>query len=84
SALTVAQMAGTIKVWEETRQTGGRLLGGYDTGRGTRRQVEQFAVHPNEIKSLRTGEAVLITKLPNARARTVRVTPPREPPGREL
>jgi hypothetical protein len=40
-------------------------------------------VHPNEIKSLRTGEAVLITKLPNARVRTVRVAPPREHPGLE-
>jgi conjugal transfer pilus assembly protein TraD len=84
SAQTVAQMAGTIKVWEETRQLGGPLLGRYDTGRGTRRQVEQFVVHPNEIKSLRTGEAVLITKLPSARTRTVTVTPPRERPAREL
>ncbi len=84
SAQTVAQMAGTIRAWEETRQLGGPLFGHLETGRGTRRQVEQFVVHPNEIKGLRTGEAVLITKLPSARARTVRVTPPRERPGREL
>ncbi len=76
SAQAIAQMAGTEKRWEETRQFGGRLLGGLDTGRRTRRQVEQFIVHPNEIKSLRTGHAVLITKLPVARARTVRVAPP--------
>ena len=37
SALTIAQIAGTEEVWEETRQIGGRLLGGYGTGRGTRR-----------------------------------------------
>src|SRR6202011_4113709 len=37
SAQTVAQMAGTIRAWEETRQMGGRLFGRYDTGRGTRR-----------------------------------------------
>jgi conjugal transfer pilus assembly protein TraD len=84
SAQTVAQMAGTVAVWEETQQLGGGLLGPYGSGRGTRRQAERFVVHPNEIKSLRTGEAVLITKLPSARARTVRIDPPRERPGREL
>jgi conjugal transfer pilus assembly protein TraD len=82
SAQTIAQMAGTEKVWEVTRQLGGRLLGGQPTGRGTRREAEQFIVHPNEIKRLRTGEAVLISKIGGARPRTVRVTPPprRQPP----
>jgi conjugal transfer pilus assembly protein TraD len=84
SAQTIAQMAGTVQVWEETQQLGGGLLGPYGNGRGTRRRAERFVVHPNEIKSLRTGEAVLITKLPTARARTVKVARPRERPGREL
>ena len=38
SARTIALMVGTERVWEETRQTAGRLFGGYDTGRGTRRR----------------------------------------------
>jgi conjugal transfer pilus assembly protein TraD len=89
SAETIAQMAGTIKTWEETRQIGGGLFARYDTGRGTRRQVEHFALHPNVIKELETGDAVLITKQPAARARTVHVGPPRqtaraEPPGRRV
>jgi type IV secretory pathway TraG/TraD family ATPase VirD4 len=79
SARTIAQMAGTEEVWEETRQVGGQLLGGYDTGRGTRRLTEQFIVHPNRIKTLRTGEAVVISKIGRRRPRTVRVTPPRAP-----
>ena len=79
SALTIAQMAGTEHVWEETRQIGGPRPGG---SRGTRRQVEQFIVHPNEIKSLRTGEAVVISKIRRARPRTVRITPPPPPPRR--
>ena len=85
SAQTIAQMAGTETVWEETRQVGRGLLGRYDTGRGTRRPSEQFIVHPNAIKSLATGEAVLITKLPRAAVRTVRIAPPRgrEPRGSE-
>jgi len=77
SAHAIAQMVGTEKVWEHTEQTGNRWFGGYDTGRGTRRRVEQFVVHPDEIKRLGTGQAVVITKLPTAQARTVRVTPPR-------
>jgi conjugal transfer pilus assembly protein TraD len=75
SAQTIAQMAGTVKRWEETRQYGGGLLGGLETGRGTRREVEQFVVHPNEIKTLRTGEAVMIVKQPRAAVKTVRVAP---------
>lgn len=85
SAQTIAQMAGTEKAWEQTYQVGrGPLLGRYDTGRGTRRQVEQFVVHPNEIKALSTGRAVVITKLPTARARTVRISPPRRRDGPEV
>jgi type IV secretory pathway TraG/TraD family ATPase VirD4 len=77
SAQTVAQMAGTCKAWDETQQIAGGLLGGYATGRGTRRMTEEFVVHPNEIKSLQAGEAVVITKLPAAATHTVRVAPPR-------
>ncbi len=81
SAQTIAQMAGTVTRWEETRQTGGRLFGSYYAGRGTRRQVEQFAVHPNEIKALGTGEAVLIVKQPRAGVATIHVSP--APRGRD-
>ena len=77
SAETFSQMVGTVRVWEETRRIGGSAFARYDTGRGTRREVERFALHPNVIKELRTGEAVVITKQPAARARTVRVGPPR-------
>jgi hypothetical protein len=78
SAQTVAQMAGTEKAWEETERIGGSLPGGYGSARGTRRLSEQFVVHPNEIKSLGTGQAVLISKLRGGRAGTVRVAPPRQ------
>ena len=77
SAQTVALMAGTEEVWDETRQLAGGLLGAYETGRGTRRLLERPIVHPNEIKTLRTGEAVLISKIRGARPQTVRISPPR-------
>ena len=77
SARTIAQIAGTEKVWEVTEQLGRHpLLGMQSTGRGTRRQAERFRVPPDQISSLSPGEAVVITKLPAARVRTVRVTPP--------
>ncbi len=73
SAHTIAQMIGTEQVWEETRSIQGPLARG--ARRGTRRQVERFIVHPNEIKSLRTGQAVLITKTPLAQATRLSVLP---------
>ncbi|MDQ6746148.1 MAG: DUF853 family protein [Actinomycetota bacterium] len=79
SAHTVARMTGTEKVWEQTFRVGG-FPSRFDTSRGTRRQVEQLLIHPNEIMSLRTGEAVLLTKVPQTRARLVRVTAPAPAP----
>jgi conjugal transfer pilus assembly protein TraD len=75
SAQLIAQMAGTETVWDYTRQIGNSWFGGYDTGRGTLREAERFIVHPNEIKSLGTGEAVVQTKLPEARVEKIRVSP---------
>jgi conjugal transfer pilus assembly protein TraD len=78
SARTVAQMAGTENIWEQTRHTAVHpVFGDRDTGRGTRRQAERFLVHPSEISSLRPGEAVLIAKVPRASVHTVRVAPAR-------
>jgi type IV secretory pathway TraG/TraD family ATPase VirD4 len=77
SARTIAQIAGTETVWEESRQTSRHpLWGPHDTGRGTRRQTERFRVHPDEISSLPSGHALLISKLPAATVQTVRVRPP--------
>jgi type IV secretory pathway TraG/TraD family ATPase VirD4 len=73
SALMVAQMIGTEMVWEETRYVGAPF--GYDTGRGTRRQAERFVVHPNTIKTLPPGRAVVMAKSPRASVEVVQVSP---------
>jgi type IV secretory pathway TraG/TraD family ATPase VirD4 len=78
SARMIAQMIGTEWVWEQTRQTAGQLFGGYDTGRGTRRRVERFIVHPNEIQWLPNGEAIMISKLRGGGPVRVRVERPRQ------
>jgi conjugal transfer pilus assembly protein TraD len=83
SAEMIAKMAGTQWVWEETRHVRGLLNPG-NGPRASRRQVERFLVHPNEIKTLPVGHAVALTKLPTADVRRVRVTraPDREGPSR--
>jgi hypothetical protein len=74
SAQVIAELAGTETVWERTRQIRSPFAA---TGsRGTVREVEQFIVHPNEVKRLRTGEAVLLTKVPTAGVARVRVLRP--------
>jgi conjugal transfer pilus assembly protein TraD len=82
SARTIADMIGLRKVWEPTYQIGRGPLGAYSTSRGTRREVERHVVHPDVIKSLRTGEAVVTTKIPESSVRPVRVQRPRDELGR--
>ena len=79
SARVLAELIGTRKVWEETRQIPG--LFGSRGSRGSRRLVDQHIFDPNQIKSLRTGEAVVSTKNPRADARAVRIARP--PHGRD-
>jgi hypothetical protein len=77
SAKTIAEIAGTERVWEHTFQTGRRaLLPSRDTGRGTRRQVDRYRVDPDTIKTLPTGHAIVITKIPSSAVHKVRVLSP--------
>jgi hypothetical protein len=76
SAHMAAQIAGTERVWEETRQIGGGLLFPGPPPRGTRREVERFIIDPNQVKTLGTGEAVLISKLSGRRPEVIRITSP--------
>jgi hypothetical protein len=56
----------------------GRRPGESKTGLGTVKEVEEFRIHPNTIKELPTGRAILITKNPTAQARIVQVTQPQQ------
>jgi conjugal transfer pilus assembly protein TraD len=82
SARTIADMIGLQNVWEPTYQIGRGPLGAYSTSRGTCREIERHVVHPDVIKSLRTGEAVVTTKIPESSVRPVRVERPRDELGR--
>jgi conjugal transfer pilus assembly protein TraD len=70
SAVAISRLAGTERVWRETRQLPS-LGSGRFTSRGTRHEVEEPVVHPNEIKRLSTGQLVLLSNVPTPRvART--------------
>jgi type IV secretory pathway TraG/TraD family ATPase VirD4 len=83
SALAIARMAGTLRCWEH----------GYSLRRGpgglrhqsaeTYRVAERTAVDPEAVRTLPTGDAILITKLPFASTRLVRIRGSR-PPERPL
>lgn len=73
SAELISGTAGTRKVWKTTKSTD-RIFGfEIDTGKRSKREVEEFYVHPNEIKSLRVGRCVRVGKYPFARVRTINV-----------
>ena len=81
SAELIAKMIGTRTVWQHTYQTEASLLSrmltgdpARKTGRGTRKAVEEFQIHPNTIKSLSTGQAVLLTKIPTSAATPLNIT----------
>jgi conjugal transfer pilus assembly protein TraD len=61
SAELIAQMAGTTPRWIATEQTEHALFGSTHSGRGSRRRGYEFEIHPSRIKSLGTGQAVVLT-----------------------
>jgi hypothetical protein len=69
SAERLASLAGTTKTWQETFQTDYQLQNALNlllhdglSGRGTRKLVDEFRVHPNRFKNLPTGHAIVIRK----------------------
>jgi conjugal transfer pilus assembly protein TraD len=84
SALAVSRMAGTKLVWRETRplKRGLTLGGGRSAPRGTMREHEEPVVHPNTIKRLPTGQAVLVTHVGSPTVARVRIDPAAPPSAR--
>jgi len=55
-------LLGTQKAEKETYQAEeGFIFGDTKTGMKSVREVEEYVVHPNELKNLRTGEALLVS-----------------------
>jgi conjugal transfer pilus assembly protein TraD len=75
SAAAVARLAGQVKVWERSYQQQPGALGGRVT-RTTTRLVDANAIDQEQVRSLRTGEALVIIKSPESSARVTRIQPP--------
>ncbi|QDK37977.1 type IV secretory system conjugative DNA transfer family protein [Bdellovibrio sp. NC01] len=74
SAEAVSSRAGTRTVYKETERTKRLLFWDLPTGDKSLREVEEFVIHPNTVKSLRVGECVVIKKYPNSRAYKIKVS----------
>lgn len=73
SAELVSRMSGTKTVWKETVQSQGMGFFDLRTGNKSLREVEEFAVHPNVVKSLKVGECLSIKKYPRTKVNLVKV-----------
>lgn len=82
SAEAVARLAGTEQVWERSYQLARGPLGASSVRGGTLRQTRRLAIDPDRVRTLGTGEALVIVKTPRSSARITRVLPPeRRHPG---
>lgn len=73
SAEIISGMAGTRAAWKSTVQSE-RFFGvDIPTGNKSLREVEEFVIHPNLIKTLRVGKCVCVKKYPSSRAYLVDV-----------
>jgi type IV secretory pathway TraG/TraD family ATPase VirD4 len=72
SAERVSTAIGTATTSAHTRQTQ-QSLARLPTGLGSEREVERFIIHPNEIRSQGTGEAILFRQSHRGRKRAQRL-----------
>jgi type IV secretory pathway TraG/TraD family ATPase VirD4 len=61
---TYSRISGTVTSFKDTYETEEGMLDKDLTGKGTRREVEEFRINPNTIRELARGEAAVIIKQP--------------------
>ena len=74
----LASVGGTKEAWEHTHvvaDAAGLPIGWDETGARARRRTDQFRAHPNLIKTLGRGEAVIVSRASTPAVRHVRVRP---------
>ena len=82
AAEQLAGVAGTQEAWEHTHKVLDRTAlrwHGDESGERARRLTDQFRAHPNTIKQLRVGQAVLVRKRPAFAVDEITVDPPLAP-----
>lgn len=75
SAETIASIGGTRKSWKETLSSDKFMGIDVLNGAKSHREVEEFNIHPNVIKSLEVGVCVCIKKYPTSKAYLVNIAP---------
>jgi len=78
AAELLASIGGTEEAWEHTHKvvdSVGYRIGWDESGERNRRLTDRFRAHPNDIKQLGQGEAVLVSQRPAFAVRRVRVRP---------
>ncbi len=76
-AESIASTAGTKLTFKETeRSSRGFFAIDFRTGEKSVREVEEFLIHPNEIKSLVVGECAMISKYPVSKSGILQIAPP--------
>jgi conjugal transfer pilus assembly protein TraD len=80
SAEYLSNVVGTQKVLVKTTMTEEKLFGNMSKLMGTVREDEELVIHPNVLKNLRQGEAMLIKKIPDNTVVKTQVRPAPAPP----
>lgn len=76
SSELIAGIAGTRKTREVTEQAETDwLFGERKTGMKSIKEVDEFVIHPNVIRSFGVGECVMVQKYPSSKSAVVRVRP---------
>lgn len=76
SAEAISGMAGTRTTWKVTEKAQHMYGLNLKSGDISLREVEEFNLHPNELKKLGVGDAVVIAKYPVATSGIVKINPP--------
>jgi hypothetical protein len=72
----VASISGTRKTKEVTEQAKSNwLFGDEKTGMKSIKEVNEFNIHPDTVRSLAVGECVMVTKYPKSASMVVKVRP---------
>ncbi len=79
SAELICGIAGTRRVKEVTHQYDSKMFIRIPTGMQSQKEVDEFIIHPNVVKSLGVGECVVVSKYPRKRSMLLKVRKNSEP-----
>lgn len=76
SSELISGISGTRKTKEVTEQAKSNwLFGDEKTGMKSIKEVDEYVIHPNVIRSLPVGECVLVQKYPTSKSAVIKVRP---------